>query len=570
MITLQCQLEFQNKQDKEIVLDLMRRFSSAMRYAYQRLLEGNKRKDLKKDLSKLFNMNTRYSDDAIFLAQSIITSCQERGQNPKKLIFGSRKVFEQLKKNHLTGKRRKQLKTKWKESRQGNLYSRGDKSKQGNLNLRFQWIDNQLYLKINTGDRQYIYAKVIRDVKRDKDKWIEFMFMLENAYRYKQWFPYSVRLRVKNSNVYAFISVEEKLPPITITKDNGIIGIDVNAYPFHLALAFAGKDGNLEKYQRINLNELLEVNSEKRQYLEWQIAHEIIEIAKEENKAIAIENLQKLPKGNRGDGFAKLRIRLQKWSYKRLLDKIEILARRNGIEIRKINPAYTSVIGKLKYAPQYNIDKDIAGAFVTARRGLGFKEKLPKNYKDLLNDTDFLSYTIAKIEDNITKLKQKLKEEKNEYKRNKLITLQKQVLLFTSHVSRLESGKSETASQQPVNQRKEQVRGLPMGRHKSWQVLSIALAFCCLERSYRDFSPLKRVIISKDWIAAANRLVPVLGAGTMTLPKYRLLGSEVSEMAAVQIPQPKLCKLIFYFFTVFLQFCTVWLTRQNSCMKIEF
>jgi len=39
MITLQCQIEFQNKQDKEAVLDLMRRFSSAMRYAYQRLLE---------------------------------------------------------------------------------------------------------------------------------------------------------------------------------------------------------------------------------------------------------------------------------------------------------------------------------------------------------------------------------------------------------------------------------------------------------------------------------------------------------------------------------------------------
>ena len=47
MITLQCFLEFQNKQDKEIVLDLMRKFSSAMRYAYKRLLEGEKRKDLK-------------------------------------------------------------------------------------------------------------------------------------------------------------------------------------------------------------------------------------------------------------------------------------------------------------------------------------------------------------------------------------------------------------------------------------------------------------------------------------------------------------------------------------------
>jgi IS605 OrfB family transposase len=526
-------------QDKEAVLDLMRRFSSAMRYTYQRLLEGEKRKDLKKKLSKLFDINTRYSDDAILLAQSTISSCKERGQNPKKLIFGSRKLFEQLKKNHLTGKRRKQLKAKWKESRQGNLYSRGDKSKQGNLNLRFEWINDKLYLRINIGNRQYIYAKVIRDVKREKDKWIEFMFMLENAYRYKAWFPYSVRLKVKNGNIYAFISIEERLPPITIKKDNGIIGIDVNAYPFHLALAFTSKDGNLEKYERINLNKLLEVNSEKRRYLEWQIAHKIIEIAKRESKAISIENLQKLPKGKRGDGFAKLRRRLQKWSYKRLLDKIEVLARRNGIELVKVNPAYTSVIGKLKYSPQYNIDKDVAGAYVIARRGLGFKERLPKNYKELLNDADFLSYAIARIKNNITKLKQKLEEEENEYKRNRLKTklnkLRKNLKTLQKH---LESGKSKSATQHPVNQRKEQVRGLPTGRHKSWQVLSIALAFCCLERSYRDLSPLKRVIISKDWIAVANRLVPVLGAGAMTLPKYRLLGSEVSEMAEYKYPNP--------------------------------
>jgi len=102
--------------------------------------------------------------------------------------------------------------------------------------------------------------------------------------------------------------------------------------------------------------------------------------------------------------------------------------------------------------------------------------------------------------------------------------------------TRLKCGKSKTATQQTVNQRKEQVRGLPTGRHKSWQVLSIALAFCCLEKSYRDFSPLKRVIISKDWIAVANMLVPMLGIGTMTLPKYRLLGLEVSEMAEYKYP----------------------------------
>jgi len=68
--------------------------------------------------------------------------------------------------------------------------------------------------------------------------------------------------------------------------------------------------------------------------------------------------------------------------------------------------------------------------------------------------------------------------------------------------------------------------------------------FCCLEKSYRDFSPLKQLIVSKDWIAVANRLVPVLGAGStsmprfMILPKYRLLGLEVSEMAEYKYPNP--------------------------------
>jgi len=52
MITLECLLEFETKEDINAILDLMRRFSSAMRYAYKRLLENEKRKDLKKTFIK--------------------------------------------------------------------------------------------------------------------------------------------------------------------------------------------------------------------------------------------------------------------------------------------------------------------------------------------------------------------------------------------------------------------------------------------------------------------------------------------------------------------------------------
>jgi uncharacterized small protein (DUF1192 family) len=197
--------------------------------------------------------------------------------------------------------------------------------------------------------------------------------------------------------------------------------------------------------------------------------------------------------------------------YKALLQKIEIVAKRNGIQVVKVNPAYTSIIGKLKYAPLYNIDKDTAGAYVIARRGLGFKERLPKNYRKLLEDNEFLFYSVARIEDRIAKLRKEIGEERNKYKRNKLRSdlrrLKGKLEFLLKFLSG--SGESESATQQTVNRKMERVRGLTHVRQKSWQVLFVALAFSCLE-SLRDLSPLKTVILTRDWVGAAKRngLVP--------------------------------------------------------------
>jgi len=505
--TVECLLAFDKDEDKEKVLNLMRKFSSMVRFAYKRLLEGVERKELKKMLSQKYGINTRYSDDAIFLAQQTLDSCLQRGQNPKKLVFGSREL----------GKRREKLRQEWEERRYGFLYSRGDKSKEGNLNLRLVNLNNQWHLRINLGNGEYVWAKVVRSAKRERDRWIDLVWDLTQAERTGNWFAYTVRLRLKNGKIYAQISREEKFPEITITRENGVIGIDINAYPFHLALAYTSRDGNLEKYERISLNGLLDGNADKREYLSWQIAHQIVEIAKREGKVIVVENLEKIPKGRRGDGMPKLRQKGQKWIYKGLLEKIEVVCKRNGVQLIKVNPAYTSVIGKLKYAPIYRIDKDVAGAYVIARRGLGFKERLPKNYRKLLEDKEFLSYSVARVEDKIAKLKKEMEEEKNEYKRNNLKSrlrrLKRELKLLLKFL--LDSGKSESATQQTANREMEQLRGSTHVGQKSWRVLSVALAFSCLE-SFRDFSPLKRVILLGDWVGVAKRkgLVPLPGQGT--------------------------------------------------------
>jgi hypothetical protein len=58
----------------------------------------------------------------------------------------------------------------------------------------------------------------------------------------------------------------------------------------------------------------------------------------------------------------------------------------------EVNPAYTSIIGMLKYALQLNIDEDIAGAHVIGRRAPGFKEDMP------IKDKTYLEFALKRYE----------------------------------------------------------------------------------------------------------------------------------------------------------------------------
>ena len=129
-----------NKEEREQILKLMRNFSSAVRFSYKRLLESfTPSQAYTVTRQKFPELNSHYVSCAVEKAREIFQSCKSRGQNPKKLIFGCRTLFEKLKKNHLQGKRLRELKRKWKEKRQGTLISIGARhiTHKGNLNLRF-------------------------------------------------------------------------------------------------------------------------------------------------------------------------------------------------------------------------------------------------------------------------------------------------------------------------------------------------------------------------------------------------------------------------------------------------
>jgi IS605 OrfB family transposase len=519
-VSLQFKLELK-KEDREKLIKLMRKQSSAIRVAYNMLKELEKGK-AKKPHAQIYNrlrqlfpeLPTKYIDSAIYKAKQYPTD--------KPVVFGGRRLFEKLCKNHLSGKARERLKTQWRELRQGTLISIGSKADKGNRLMRFEDLNGQLCLRITTGNREFVYAKVLREPSNSKDKWLTFMTMLLESWQTQSYFPYTVELKLRDGEVYGSVSFEIPTPKVKYTKENGVIAIDTNASPIHLAIAEVSKTGELLSYQTISLHHLLGLSKNSKDHQEWILAHQLIDLAIQKNKAIAIENLKKLKKEKRGDGKAELRKRLHQWNAKKFLQKLKRVAMIKGVEVIEVNPAYTSVIGMLKYAPQLSIDKDTASAYVIGRRALGFKEDMPENYERLLENKAYLEFALKRYEEREKELTELLEKESNEYKRNAIKSELRNVEyakeLLTNFIQSLQS---ESSSCEGAYGRNPEQGETEKVSHVAWQVLKVALLFPILGRVLpRDLSPLKPVLVEGAWDRVRSRLVPLEAGGTVPVRDF--------------------------------------------------
>ena len=149
-------------------------------------------------LRKLFpELPTKYIDSAIYKAKQYPTD--------KPVVFGGKRLFEKLCKNHLAVKVRERLKKHWKEQRQGKLISIESKADKVKRLTRFENINGQLHLRISTGNKEFIYAKVLREPSNSKDKWLTFMTMILESCQTKNYFPYTVELKLRDGEVYGCV-----------------------------------------------------------------------------------------------------------------------------------------------------------------------------------------------------------------------------------------------------------------------------------------------------------------------------------------------------------------------------
>jgi len=519
-VSLQFKLELK-REDKEKLIKLMHKQSSAIRVAYNMLKELEKEKtknphaQIYHRLRQMFpELPTKYIDSAIYKAKQYPTD--------KPVVFGGRRLFEKLCKNHLTGKVRERLKKQWKEQRQGTLISIESNTDKGNRLTRFEDLNGQLCLRITTGNREFIYARVLREPSNNKDKWLTFMAMLLESWQTQSYFPYTVELKLRNGEIYGSVSFELPTPEVRYTKENGVIAVDTNASPIHLAIAEVSKTGELLSYQTISLHHLLGLSQNSKDHQEWILAHQIVDLAIQKGKAIAVENLKKPRKGKRGDGKATLRKILHNWNAKKFLQKLKRVAMLKGVEIVEINPAYTSVIGMLKYAPQLNIDKDVAGAYVIGRRALGFKEDMPENCERLLKDKAYLEFALKRYEEREKELRELIEKEKNQYKRNAIESELRNVENARKLLANLiQSLQGEPSGCEGANGRNSEQGETKKVSQVAWRVLRVALLFPILGRILpRDLSPLKPVLVEGGWDRVRSRLVPLSAGGTVPIRDF--------------------------------------------------
>ena len=128
------------------------------------------------------------------------------------------------------------------------------------------------------------------------------------------------------------------------------------------------------RHQYLGSQRILFARSNKRRHDIEALAIQVVNQAVQTEKGLIIEDLKfNDKKPSKCRKFNRMR---HNFIYSQLLQAIERRALKDGVEVKKVNPAFTSIAGILKYQNMYSLNRHTAAALVIARRGMGICEKI--------------------------------------------------------------------------------------------------------------------------------------------------------------------------------------------------
>ena len=185
----------------------------------------------------------------------------------------------------------------------------------------------------------------------------------------------SYRFKRDDKGWRVFASVKHQPVPVVTNRRLGAIGVDVNAD--HLAVSETDYSGNWLRSLTVPLVTYGKSQKQAEALIGDAVA-EVVALAREAGKPLVIENLDFSKKRDELEGEHPGRSRmLSSFAHGKIRTHFLSRGYREGVEVVEVNPAFSSLMGRVLFMERYGLSVDQAAALVLARRLLNCSEGIP-------------------------------------------------------------------------------------------------------------------------------------------------------------------------------------------------
>ena len=187
---------------------------------------------------------------------------------------------------------------------------------------------------------------------------------------------YRFKLDAKGWRVLVTVAREEV--PLVTDSRRGAVGVDLNED--HLAVSETDGSGNWVHSFSVPLVTHGKT-SRQAEALTGDAVARVVEYARSVGKPIAWERLDFRGKKASLEGESPRRSRmLSSFAYGRFREYLVSRGHREGVEVVGVNPAFSSIVGRVKFMERYGLTVHQAAALVLARRIPGCSERIPRRW----------------------------------------------------------------------------------------------------------------------------------------------------------------------------------------------
>ncbi len=186
----------------------------------------------------------------------------------------------------------------------------------------------------------------------------------------------SYRFKRDGKGWRVFVTTKMMDVPVVTDSSRGALGVDLNAD--HLAVCETDACGNYVKAFRVPLVTYGKSQHQAQAIIGDAVAR-VVEYARDVGKPIVMERLDFRQKKAAMEGESPRYSRmLSSFSYGKVRACFSSRGHRQGVEVYQVNPAFSSIIGRVKFMERYGLSIHQAAALVLARRLLGCSERIPR------------------------------------------------------------------------------------------------------------------------------------------------------------------------------------------------